>query len=147
MTPEYVSIFDFCRLLALVGKQFRGTFINVRDSGKFASVTDAIGISDIGLARGHDRTEKAEVSFELTSKLKGVRDDGKSSFDLAIAVCCYDGTWTCNGDLGWSNENEGYEEETSTSIEFPTLAELKQGLPEFVQSVLRQYEGFIRRNF
>ncbi len=86
------------------------------------------------------------MSFSLDSELRTITDDGKYSIGASVAIYNVDGDWACRGDVGWSHRDSGWEEFTSMDTKFSSLAELRDGLPAFVERVLRSYGDLVNQH-
>jgi len=147
MSQESQTIVEFCRVLACVRTLFRDSHIAAENSGHFADVKCTVSHAEKDLLVGEKRVGSIEVSFSLDGELPMITDDVKYSLGASVAIYNMDDDWACRGDVGWSHRDSGWEEFTSMDTKFTSLAQLGDGLSQFVESVLRNYGDLVNQHF
>ncbi len=143
MTSESQAIVDFCRILARTRKRFRQSHIAAEKSGCFADVSCTTSHGEKGLIDGNTRNSSVEISFSLDSELREVSNNGCYSAGASVAIYNVDGVWKCYGDVGWSCLDIGWEEFLSEEAEFDSLEQMKTGFLDFVEAILKAYDGLL----
>jgi len=147
---ETKIIVEYCHMLGSIRRMFRRAHIAIERSGRFKDVTCTVSHAEgqHAVVFGEkQRIDTVEVSYSLDCELFQETADGRYSLGASFALRHMGERWRCEGEIGWSCRDSGWEDFESLEITVDSVLESRSEIEAFVERILKSQAGLIERQF